>query len=342
MEGLYGPERDDAEAEFERKTQADADRQSGAIIEKAMSGYRSREDAWQTANTCATLKFSPTSNSLTLRGGASGSLTTTAIAKADGGESELDAQLSDMQLAAFSPSRAGGQQARFEYSNVVGTAPPGSKVRAKVRATSKAGVAEDTWEQKIEPPFEINQISGNFSGSFSMPIGDRVAHVTWTGSGRFERVAPPPGFPGATGNYILKAGQATYHYSGGNILGHAACDMRGSQFVDLFQDGGGSIGVTSIDFTKPFEQGPHTYGGLVSLSPDPTVELTMENCIPAAEDEEGKKYTIPVGYPPFDTGEEQFQSPDAIHYNGTHLESQSGVTYEWTWVLTGEKVTPAP
>ena len=335
MDGLFGPDRDEAEGEAERKAREDGDRQFRAVVEKAISGYRSREDGWQRP-TCADLRLNAAKNTLTLRGGASGTFTATAIAKADGQASELDARLSEMQNAIFSPTRAGGQRAQFGYSNVVGSAPPGSKVRVKVRATSKGGVAEGIWEQRLVPPFEINEIAGNFSGEFTRVYSIGTATVTWTGSGTFVRQTPA-GIPGATGNYILKAGIASFHYSGQTITEHADCDMSGSAVVDLFQHGGGSIGVSPVNFSKPFDKGPHTYGGLVSLGPDPMVTLTMVNCIPEAEDEEGEQYTLPVGFPPLDTGDEQRQSPDAIQYNGSHTESQSGITTSWTWAMTGRK-----
>ena len=335
MDGLFGPDRDEAEADAERKAREDGDRQFRAVAEKAISGYRAREDGWQQP-TCAELMFTPTRNTLTLTGGASGTFTATAIAKADGQASELDARLSEMQNAIFAPTRAGGQRAQFGYSNVVGSAPPGSKAGVKVHATSKGGVAEGVWEQPLVPPFEINEIAGNFSGTFTRVYSIGTATVTWTGSGTFVRQTPP-GIPGATGNYILKAGIASFHYSGQTITEHADCDMSGSAVVDLFQDAGGSIGVSPVDFSKPFERGPHDYGGLVSLGPDPMVTLTMGNCIPAAEDENGQQYTIPVGFPPLDTGDAQQRSPDAIDYNGSHTESASGISTEWTWALTGRK-----
>lgn len=339
MEGLSGPDRDEAESEAERKARTDGDQQFRAVVEKAISGYRNRESEWQTPQKCADLKFNPTSNSLTLSSNSSGDFTATAIAKADGNPSELDARLSDTQNAVFSPTRAGGQRAQFSYSMVSPAAPPGSKVRAKVRATSKAGVAEDTWEQPLKPPFEINEIAGNFSGTFTRVYSIGTARVTWTGSGTFVR-STPPGIAGAVGSYILKAGVANFHFSGQTITEHADCDMSGTEFVDLFQDGGGSIGVTPVNFTKPFEQGPHNYGGLVSLGPDPMVTLTMENCIPEAEDEEGKQYSWPIGYPPLDTGPAQLQSPDGIDYSGSYSNTQGDLTYEWTWVLTGRKTPP--
>jgi hypothetical protein len=36
----------------------------------------------------------------------------------------------------------------------------------------------------------------------------------------------------------------------------------------------------------------------------------------------------------------QHTSPDGIHYNGDFSETQSGITNEWTWVLTGSKTNP--
>jgi hypothetical protein len=339
-EGLSGPDRSDAESEAERRGQADADGQFRAVVDKSIDGYRNREAGWQQApNPCAEMRFSPASDSLTLRGGAAGSFTATAIAKTDGSPSELDARLSEMQNAQFSPLRAGGGQARFDYSDVVGIAPPGSKVRAKVSATSKAGVAEGIWEQKLEPPFEINRISGNFSGSHTQPVGSRTARITWVGGATFMR-ATPPGVPGAVGTYILSAGQATFTYSGGTITAHAACDMRGTETVDLFQDGGGSIGVTPVDDARPFAQGPHDYGGDVSVGPEPRVTLTMENCAPGAESEEGKTYEYPLGFPPLDTGDAPQRSPDGTQYSGSHSISGSGITTSWSWTLVGDKASP--
>jgi hypothetical protein len=341
MEGLYGPDRDDVEADAERKARTDADRQFRAIVEKAISGYRNREEGWQVATpaTCAELRLAPASNTLTLNSSSSGTFTATAIAKADGTPSELDARLSEMQNAAFEPTRAGGQRAQFSYNHVVATAPPGSKVRVKVHATSKAGVAEATWEQPLKPPFEINKIAGNFSGTFTRTYSIGTARITWTGSATFERQTPP-GVAGAFGNYILKAGIASFHYSGQTITEHADCDMRGSTVVDLFQHGSGSLGVSPVDPARLFDEGPQDYGGDVGVGPDPRVTLTMENCGPGAESEEGKTYDLPVGVPPLDTGEDQQRSPDAIHYNGSHSNSGSGFSTDWTWVLTGTKDPP--
>jgi hypothetical protein len=330
--GLGGPDRAELEDDLAERSRAKADEQFRVIVDKAITSYRGREEAWQQPKACAKLKFSPEPGRRTVRRGEAGSFTATMIANQDGGASELDAKLTSPVNATFSPTRAGGQSARFDYTV---TTAPADRIRVKVRATSKAGVDEETWEQPIEPPFEINKIAGNFSGLHTMSVGQRTARVSWTGGATFVRA--PQGVPGAVGNYTLTAGHATFTYSGGTITAHAACDMSGHASVDLFQDAGGSIGVTPVG-SDPFAAGPQNYGGLVSLGPDPKVTLTMSNCVPGAESENGKTYEYPVGVVPFDTGSGQTrQSPDGIHYDGSHSVSQGGIATEWTWVLLGSK-----
>ena len=153
MDGLGGPDRAEAEDDVAERSRAEADRNFRAIVEKAIGGYRSRESRWQEANVCATLQLDPTSNSRPLRPGQAGAFNATAIAHEDGAQSELDATLSGQVNASFSPTRAGGQRATFNY-NVAGGAR--GKVTVTVRATSKAGVVRDTWEQPIEEAEEYH------------------------------------------------------------------------------------------------------------------------------------------------------------------------------------------
>jgi hypothetical protein len=207
-------------------------------------------------------------------------------------------------------------------------------VSVTVRATSKAGVDEQTWEQPVAPPFEINTIAGNFNGRQTLPVGPRTGTISWTGSGTFERT--PQGAPGAVGSYTLKAGSANFTFSGGYIFGDVLCDMSGSAFVDLFQHGGGDISVSPVG--QPFEQGLHTYNGGVFVGPTPNVALTLSNC--ADPDVNGQTRTLPVvagGAAPFDTGPVPQQSADGIHYAGSRSESASGISTEWSWTLTGSK-----
>lgn len=340
MAGLQSADRSSAEAEFERSAQADADRQFGAVVAKAIAGYRSRESGWQKApNPCAEIRLTPASDSRTLEAGASGSFSVAVIAKSDGDPAELDARLSETENAAFAPMRAGGQPAVFGYSQVNGSAPPGSKVRVKITATSKAGAAEGRWEQKIEPPFEVDRISGSFSGSHRQPIGPRTARIDWDGGATFTRDVPP-GTPGAGGGYTLSAGRVTFTYSGANILAHALCDMSGSVSVDLFQAGSGAMSVFAADFARPFASGPHDYNAGAAIGLGPQVTLTMHDCAPGAESEEGKQYTIPVAFDALNSGQSLQRSPDGIHYDGSNSQSESGISTGWSWALTGEKTSP--
>jgi hypothetical protein len=330
--GLGGPERGELQDDLAERSRDAADRQFRAIVDKAISSYRNREEAWQQPKTCAELRFSPARNTRTLRPGATGSFTATAMAKQGGGSSELDAKLSNQGNGTFSPTRAGGQQARFGYT--VSSAATGGKLRATVRATTKAGVDEQTWEQPIEPPFAINKIAGNFSGRQTIPVSTRTGTISWTAAGTFLRTTQ--GAPGAFGGYTLNAGQANYTFSGGYIGGDALCDMSGSAFVDLFQHGGGDISVSSVG--SPFAQGPHTYSGGVFVGPTALVTLTLSNC--ADPDLNGETRTLPVvagGAAPLTTGPGLKQSPDGIRYNGSHSETASGISTEWTWVFTGSK-----
>ena len=313
-----------------QRLQKAADEGFAATVKSAMDEYRERESAWQTPNRCAKVKFNPLSGSRTLGTSQRGSVQAETLSNNDNKRPPTATWTGSGIEGGALPTSASGNPTSLAYA--VGVGP---RLRGMYKAVSRAGVAEAEWKQPIRS-FEINEIAGNFSGSFTRVYSIGTAHVTWTGSGTFVRQTPP-GIPGATGSYILKAGIASFHYSGQTITEHADCDMSGSAVVDLFQDAGGSIGVSPVNFSKPFEQGPHHYGGLVSLGPDPMVTLTMGNCIPEAEDENGQQYTIPVGFPPLDTGDEQRVSPDAIHYNGSHTESTSGITTEWTWVLTGRK-----
>jgi hypothetical protein len=155
----------------------------------------------------------------------------------------------------------------------------------------------------------------------------------------FERTTPP-GFPGASGGYVLKAGSVSIHYSGGSIVGDALCNMSGSTFVDLFQDAGGSIGVNPVDPAKLFEEGPHNYSGNVTLGFGPEVDLIESSC--ADPNHNGTVHAdFPVGaIQVLDTGPDQLQSPDGIHYNGSYSDSGSGITQQRTWVLTGTKDPP--
>ena len=334
MEGLFGPDRGEVEDDLERRARTDADQQFRAIVDKAISGYRRRETEWQQPGKCAKLEFTPAPNTITLRARDTGSFSVIAKAVQDGAASELDARLENQEKATFSPTRAGGQRARFNYT-VASNATSG-KVRVAVRATSKAGVAgtarpADRWEQPLVPPFEINRIEGNFSGTQSLthPNG-RTSNIAWTGHATWVR--SPQGTPGASGLFTLASGTVTYTFSGAALV-LPDCDMEATKPLDLSQPvngGGGQVSVSAVG--DPARQGLHSYTGDIFLGPFAQVTLVITNC-----DEED--VTIPVvqgGMAPLET---QFQqSPDGIHFNGTRTLTVPGVNVTtWNWTLTGSR-----
>ena len=238
MEGFYGPDRDDAESEAERKAQRDADQQFRAVIEKAIADYGNRESEWQRP-TCADLKFNPEKNRLTLSPNASGNYERHGDrqVRRQPVQSWTRACPDETENAVFSPTRAGGQRAQFEYSRVSPAVAPGAKVRAKVRATSKAGVAEDAWEQPIKPPFEIDEIAGNFSGSYTRAYSMAPQYATWTPAAPScadAGVAAPPGAD------IIKAGIAA-SATGPSITTRRGWRHERERGGRPFQDGGGSM-----------------------------------------------------------------------------------------------------
>ena len=316
-----------------QRLQKAADEGFAATVKRAMEKFKERESAWQTPNRCVKVNFNPRSGSRTLDTSQRGSVQAETVSSRDNRRPPTATWTGSGIEGGALPERASGNPTSLAY--VVGVGP---RLRGVYKAVSRAGVAQAEWKQPIRS-FVINEIAGNFSGEFTRVYSIGTARITWTGSATFGRQTPP-GVLGAFGSYLVKAGIVSVHFSGQTITEHADCDMRGSAVVDLFQDGGGSVGVTPVDTMKIFSSGPHDYSASVSLGPDPRVTLTMENCGPGAESEEGKTYEWPVAVQPLFTGDEQKRSPDGIHYDGSYSQSQSGISTEWTWVLTGRKTPP--
>ena len=334
MDGLFGPDRDEAESDAERKARQDGDRQFRAVVEKAISGYRTREDGWQRP-TCADLRFNAAPNTITLRGGASGTFTATAIAKADGNPSELDARLSEMRNAVFAPTRAGGQRAQFGYSNVVRSAPAGSKVHAKVRATSKAGVAEGTWEQRIEPPppRPPSAYNGTFSGTGTYDANElgegNSLQASWSGS--FHATSTGPSSPGASdARYRFQSGSLQYSFSGRVD----DCDVAGNGTINLtVQPDYQNITLLYLEFGSP----PRKYQLDVPAPLIATVPGTTSDCEDPNENGDSFDWSPGAGVPwmahaPFPGG--------AVGNNWSISGSGAGDTgpgspdQTWQWTLT--------
>jgi hypothetical protein len=250
MEGLFGPDRDEAESDAERRARSDAMSQFRSVVEKGISGYATREDAWQDPPKCATLEFQPGSRSMTLRPNDAGSFTAKAKAKSDGQFSELDAKLTTQHNAVFTPTRAGGQQARFSYTVNDGAR---DNVSTTVRATSRAGVAEGTWEQQVQPPPPPppSAYNGTFTGTADYDeheLGQsNNMHAHW--SGGFHANWSGPSSPGTSdANYSFSTGSVQYTYSG-HVGG---CHVAGEGTIDLgSQPDFQNFPLLRLDFASP-------------------------------------------------------------------------------------------
>jgi hypothetical protein len=252
--------------------------------------------------------------------GDSASFTTTALARQDEAVSELDAKLSNQVNGTFSPSRASGQQARFGYT-VANQTPSGAKLMVTVRATSRAGVAEDTWQQPIEAS-QINHIGGSFNGSqtTSTPYGDSV--LTFSGTVQFDRSSSSPSGSGAGGGYSLSSGSYTLTASGYDPSS-TGCQQSGSQQFTI-PPGNGSFEVFN-------HTAPYTYKFQIMQSGSLTV--TRSNCPPGFESFDGTTYQAVLART---IGTNDYQtSQDGTAYDGTETEAQGGNQFTENWSFQG-------
>lgn len=332
MEGLFGPDRDDAEADAERRARSDAMQQFRTVVDKGIEGYARRETDWQDPPKCATLEFQPGPRSMTLRPNDTGSFTAKAKAKSDGQFSELDAKLTTQHNAVFSPTRAGGQQARFSYTVNDGAR---DTVSTKVRATSKAGVAEDTWEQRVEPPPPPppSAYNGTFSGTadydeHELGEGNNM-HASW--SGNFRANGTGPSYPGASdANYTFFSG--SLHY---NFTGHAAdCRVAGSGGIDLgSQPDFQNLQVLRLDLAGP----PRKYSLQVPAPLFAQVDGTRSDC--ENPDDNGKEFDWSPGagvpmmaYAPYPSG--PVADDWSIAGTGSGNTGDGSPDQTWQWQLT--------
>jgi hypothetical protein len=134
---------------------------------QTLLAYRAREDAWQTPDTCAKLIFDPQSGAVTLNPGDQGNFSAEVDAKADGGTAESARwTLNGQHNGTFSPTSANDPRPSFSYE--VSGSPSDATLTVDVTATSTAGVAHDTWSQKLNV---INTITGTFTGHEQDTLG---------------------------------------------------------------------------------------------------------------------------------------------------------------------------
>jgi hypothetical protein len=208
-----------------------------AFVSQTKSAYGKREEAWQTPNTCAKLKFNPDSGALTLAPGQQGTFSAEIDADTDGGKAaKASWTLSGQQNGTFSPTSSKDAQPSFSYE--VSGSPAGDTLSVIVKATSSTGVAQETWSQKLSP---INKISGSFSGHEE----DEGVIFDWSGTVVFTRTEI--GGSGAGAIFALTEGGATVTVSG---VDPAACTHSGTEGIQLVPQ----VGVfTLMGTSKPLQ-----------------------------------------------------------------------------------------
>jgi hypothetical protein len=296
-----------------------------SFVSQTISAYRTRETAWQSPKSgCAKLKFDPQSGTLTLSPGDTGKLSAEVDATADGGRAEKASwTLSNEQNGSFSPTSSKDPQPSFSY--VVSASPSGTMVSVSVKATSTAGVAQDTWSQKLRT---LNTITGTFTGHAT----DLGVIYDWTGSATFQRIDIGTSTPGVIGLFQLTSGQATVTVSGSEI--GTGCDLSGTPSTI------GVIGKSPV--TVSGMQSPFSYQIDVGFMPDPP-QATYINCSGSGlEGTPAGLGSMPVNA--LQSGDNT-GNPDGLTkttddlytYSGSATAdgSDPGETVSWNWSFTG-------
>jgi hypothetical protein len=316
--GISGSDRRDVEQQIGGQARQQADRQFRDIINDAIAKYRERERGWNNPNQCATLTFTPASNTRTLQIGSSGTVVPSVRAQDGGTPSTATWTRTSALNATVTPASATGARPTFRYSGVQ-HAGLGILVQATFKAVSKAGVARQTWTQPTKAD-AINRITGSFSGS--QKFGQSL--LSWSGGVTFGRGAPGVG---ANGVFLVQTGSYTVTASGKDLTGVTDCTQSGSKTLAL-TGGSGSISVqgTPPNLTAPYGyQGQATATGLNAA----TMQITRSGCSDSSWN--GTTDTIGLTFSGLVTGAQS--SADGVAYSGNHADV-SGLT-TWNWNLHG-------
>jgi hypothetical protein len=306
-----------------------ADKGFAKTVDFEMKKYRELEEGWNTPNVCAKLEFGRKNGSLTLNKGESGDETVRVNAIAGGSPAAAKWSQTEHLNGGFSLNSDSANPNGFHYT--VTNAGDGIEITGKFKATSKAGVAEDTWAQKTKLE-ATSKLIGNFSGEMVMPTLAGSSVQSWNGFATLERTTPNI-LGGPNGSYALTAGSVTYHLSGTEAL-ISACHWSGTATVILpAGPGSGGAGVFgTLQGNSPQLLAPYEYNIQVStpFGPQSEIEFVRTNCPEGAKELEETSERIPFGVV-FNTGSQT--SADGLHYAGSTEKNEGGVTTTETWVF---------
>ncbi len=220
MAGVDPADRIAAEIKVARESQTQADEEFAAEVDKATKQLQAQEGFWLTPNKCASVQFEPIPESLKLHKDATGTVKSRTEAKAGGAPAVASWTLGAQQNADFTPSGSEGNPLSTAYN--VTNAGKGLLVSATFKATSKAGVAEDTWKQKTESV--IQSVTGSFSGR-----DERGGELfEWSGTATWTRLPESPEGASVLG---LVSSDVTITASGTDPAG---CTQTGQEKVPVF------------------------------------------------------------------------------------------------------------
>ncbi len=304
------------------------------VVGNLIAGYRSREidDGFATSpGKCAELKFSPGSDTLTLKKGQQGKVNVRVESNGKSDNPRATAAKSAIELAnrqntTVTPGSGKGKVVPFDYT--VTKAGSGIKVMAGFTATSTAGLAAPaTWTQPTkgqEAP--VKRITGTFTGSWDY----NGAHIGWTGSVTLTR--PNSGDPGAQGHYTQTDGSVTYTASGLDPI-YQVCSVSHTEQFSLPNNPG--RGVAIVNGSLPDFGAPYSYTFNVVASNTDFMRLTLSGCSSGNESLNGTTEDVYFGsaQDPIQTGSLVDQtSPDGIVYDGSETLRYS----QWSWTLRGK------
>ncbi len=318
MAGVEPAELIAAEIELAHKAQAEADKEFSAEVEKTTAKLRKAESHWLKPNECASAHFEPASETVKLKNAQTGTVKSRIEAKGGGAPPTAKWALSNQQNATFTPGGSEGNPLSTSYK--VTKAGGGLIVSATFKATSKAGVAEDTWKQKTEG---ITTVTGTFTGHFD----DHSEVIEWTGSATFTAIEQ---LPGAT-ILQLSSSSVTATASGATDF---ECEQTGKEEVPLFS--GSLFTVESLGEAIVYQvNAPFGFPG--------RMKATLFNCAEPSSD--GLPYDPDLGLAAVLSGDALHNgpadliktSPDGTTFEGsaTAFGTEPSESYSWSWSFKG-------
>ena len=321
--GISAGERRAAQAQIEAGMRREADKQFRDIVKNAIDRYKVTEEGWQRPNACASITFTPASNTKRLRRGETGSFTARTNAKPGGSPATASWTRTGSANAPFSPETASANPTRFSHGGVT-RAGRGVNVSATVKSVSKAGIAQATWTQPTRDDGVINRISGTFNGTWKAETPNGTGIMTFLGDVAYERIRPPraPAHPAC---YELVSGGYNLTLSGLDVSTTSGCRMTGSGHIPFL------VGQSTMNVSDG--GAPYTYAweAFTAVPPAPTGSINgrRTNCPPGSEGFEGTTFQINLFAPIRATGQ---TSADGITYQGT--VSDTVMTTSWRFTGT--------